>query len=163
MNYLLKFKNILASIAIGVIFVVINFSTYSRNNLQLKKIDSDLEKIKEGKEAILKWNKIRRDYKGLEDVFLIQETMPFKQFVRLKARQFDIKINSLKASFVEKDEYLESPMEVVVTCSYDNFVAFVEALEKRTVEIKRATIKREKKEDEISAELYLVGLVVNNL
>lgn len=163
MNYLLKFKNILAIVGVGVVFVVINLSTYSGHNSQLEKLDSELKKIEEGKEAITRWNKIRRDYRGLEDVFLIEGTMPFKQFVRLKARQFDIKINSLKSSFVEKGDYLELPMEVAVTCSYDNFLAFVEALEEKTVEIKRATIKRQKNEQEIKAELYLVGLVVNNL
>ncbi len=163
MEYLLKFKNILAISGITVFFVVVNFNTYSKHTLRINKINSELEEIEEGEEAINEWNRIRKEYRKLEDAFLIQETMPFKQFVRIKARQFDIKILSLKASIVEKDDYLESPMVVTIRCSYENFISFIKALEEKTIEMQRARIERKKDEAEVEAELHLTGLVIKDL
>ena len=163
MGQLLKFKNILAIGVIIVIFVVVDFNFLSSHNLKMKKINQEFERIKEGKENIKKWEKTRGNFRSLEKVFLVEESMPFKQFVRSNARKFGIKIISLKASLAEKDDYSEVSMDLDISCSYDNFIKFIREVEKKTIKIKVARITGKKDSGDIKINLLLRGLVVKKL
>ena len=155
-----QYKSTGVAFLIVAAFVLINFNTFSRYNIEMKELESEVEKLEDGEKTIKKWEVVRAGYKKLNKVFLTDDTMTLKQFIREKAKLFNTDIRSLKASYEKKDEYLEAPIDLRIIGFYGDFVDFVEAIEEKTIEINKFILTRKKGSEVIDIDLSLRGLII---
>lgn len=155
-----RYKNILAAILVVIVFIGVNYNIFSKHSMEMEKLESEVKKINEGKKIIKRWGKTKADYKELSKVFLTEDAMAFKQFVREKANFFNTDIRSLKASYEEKDDYLEVPIHLKIIGFYKDFVGFIKAIEEKTIEVNNVRITRRKGSDVVDVDLSLKGLII---
>tara|TARA_B100000315_G_C14537493_1_gene569196 strand:- start:166 stop:666 length:501 start_codon:yes stop_codon:yes gene_type:complete len=155
-----QYKSSVIAFLIVAVFVLINLNTFSRHSVEMGELESEVEKLEDGEKTIKKWLAVRAGYKKLNKVFLTDDTMTLKQFIREKAKLFNTDIRSLKASYEKKDEYLEAPIDLRIVGFYGDFVDFIKAIEEKTIEINRFKITRKKGSEVIDIDLSLRGLII---
>ena len=157
---ILPYKNVAAGIAIVVVFAIMIHSVFSHYSLQNEKIAVRMQKIEKEDLTIKKWEKLKIDSSELNSVFLAGDTLVFKKFIEEKAKASKINITLLKAFNTEKDLYWETKMQLNIHCAYNDFIAFMAAIEEKSVAIERAVISMGEKGGGIGVNLTLKGAIL---
>ncbi len=157
---ILPYKNAAAGIAIVVVFAIMIRSVFSHYSLQNEKIAVRTRKLEKEDLTIKKWEKLKIDSSELNSVFLAGDTLVLKKFIEEKAKASKINITLLKAFNTEKDLYWETKMQLSILCTYNDFIAFIAAIEEKSVAIERAVISMGEEGGRIGINVTLKGVIL---
>ena len=154
------YKNLLIGIVIIAIFAVLVQGVLSHYSLQRDEITAKIRELEEGELTILRWARLSSDAKKLEESFLTKDTLFFKKFVEERANFFGIRITSLKTSNIETDFCWETTMNLGMTCSYSDFIKFIEAIETKSVVAEKIKITGGQNVRDEKIDLTLKGFIL---
>lgn len=154
------YKNIIASLIIVIVFVIIIRSIVSHYSFQENKIAERIQELEKGDSTIKKWEKLKSERNELDSIFLGEDSLFFKKFIEEKANASKINITLLKTFNTEKDLYWETKMELNIACTYRDFIAFTEAIEKKSVIIERVVMSMGGRGKNIDVSLTLKGVIL---
>ncbi len=157
---IVAYKNLIISLAIVVIFTIAVRKTLSRYSLEKSEVEAKMQKLEDGEKTLLRWNKLKAEAKSLAKDFFVEDTSLFGKFIEKKARASRVNIGSLRTSSSESDLYWRTLMQLGITCNYKDFVAFIKAIEEKSVVIERTTISRSDQKGKMKADLVLKGLTL---
>jgi len=157
---ILRYKNIVISLAIIVAFIFVAkgvFSKYSSTLSDLKTKMSDLEK---GKLLIERWNIATLYYDKLAESFFSKDPSLFKTFVDQQSGKYGINVSYLSPSRRQEEFYIDSSLSLrASTDSYANIVSFIKSLEEKKIIIETLRIRNEDKNrrsTEMSLRTYIL-------
>lgn len=134
MKDILRYKNVLLSILIVVVFFFILKGLWERHSLvieDLKKKTSDLEK---GRLLIEKWNMVSGEYDRLKEGFAMKGEGSFKKFLEEKTKDYGINVTYLSPSRKQEDFYSEVSFNLRANSDlYETIVSFIKSLEEKRV------------------------------
>lgn len=157
---LLPYKNIIIGVIIIIVFAAVAQGTFSHYSLQKKEIEAKMQELEEGEKTIKRWEKLKSEREVLGSSFLAEDTLFFKKFVEEKANDSGINITSLKTSNIEKGLFWETTMQLGITCSYEDFIVFIKAIEEKSVVIERVTISNSSRTGNTAVSLALKGFIL---
>lgn len=152
------YKNIIAGLAIIIVFSIVIRGISSHFSLQKEEIAAKTRELEERELIIKRWERLKRDKNKMGNVFLAEDTLLFKKTVEEKAKASSINIDSIKTSNMEKDFYWETAMQLNITCTYSNFVIFIRGIEEKSIGIERAEISKGEREGDMEVKLSLRGV-----
>ena len=160
MKDLLRYKNILLSIAIIAVFIFVIKGLWGRHSAiiaDLKTKTSDLEK---GKLLVEKWNEVSIEYDKLKEGFFIKDQVFFKKFLEEKTKSYGVNVTYLSPLRKQEDFYSEMSFNVkVISDSYATIVNFLNALEEKKVIIETLRV-RNAEEKKKSADITVKSFII---
>jgi IS605 OrfB family transposase len=157
---LLRYKNILLSIIIIVVFIFVIKGLWTRHSLviaDLKAKTSDLEK---GKILIEKWNEVSNEYDKLKENFSMKDEVAFKKFLEEKTKSYGINVTYLSPARKQEDFYSEMSFNIRATSeSYATIVNFLNALEEKRVIVETLKVRGtedKKKSTDITVKSFII-------
>lgn len=158
MNEILRYKNVLVGIAIVLVFWMAFRNILSKYSLAQKALETKREEFEEGKKVIKKWERLVREHEGLKKGFLQKNILSFKKFIEEQAQLSGMDISSLSVSHKDEGRYWQVAMQIRAVSSYNQFVNFLRAVEKKRIGV--AQIKILDRYGEISMDMRLRGAVL---
>ena len=158
MKELARYKNIILGTGIILLslFLLRNFYFhYSAKLVQMAKEEKDIE---EEQVTVQKWGVFRSQLDKLKSGLFKEDTLAVKQFIEEKAQTFNIEIASLKLSRFDKEVYWEVAAQLQVSCDYQDFIKFVDALAEKNIEVTSAKLSGS--QDRISISADMKGVLV---
>ncbi|MCK4918069.1 MAG: hypothetical protein KAI91_07635 [Candidatus Omnitrophica bacterium] len=153
-----QYKNYLVS---AIICVVLFFGTkyllghYADKN---KKLDEKIEVLTQEKKILDKWEKYTVDFEKEAENFFRNDVMIFRKFLEESAKNNEISIISVKTARKDVPLYWESQIDLKMSCLFHHFVSFIKAIETKSLEIVRISIK--KNANNINIDLTVKGIVL---
>ncbi|MCK5287956.1 MAG: hypothetical protein KAJ14_11695 [Candidatus Omnitrophica bacterium] len=153
-----QYKNYVVA---AIICVVLFFGTkhllghYADKN---KKLDKEIEVLNQEKKILGKWEKYAVDFEKEAENFFRKDVMIFRKFLEESAKDNMISIVSLKTARKDLPLYWESQIDLKMSCLFHHFVSFIKAIETKSLEIVRVSIK--KNENNIDIDLSVKGIIL---
>jgi hypothetical protein len=158
MNELLRYKNIIIGAIIIAVFFFVGKNLNANYNTKKEEIRLKENTIEEGRNTIIRWNKLEQEYKILSKPFFRNDTLSLKTLVEEKAQDNQIDISSLTIRSIDKDFYWEAIVKINFSCPYTNYKKFISSLEEKSIEINRIRMSYSK--DGLKTEAELRGIVL---
>lgn len=160
MKGLLRYKNIVISLIIIVVFIFVIRGVVSKYFFTLNDLKTKMSNLEKGKLLIERWNIASLYYDKLSESFFSKDPGLFKTFVEQQSKKHDINVSYLSPSRRNEDFYINASMNLrASTNSYANIISFVRSLEEKRIIIETLRIRGEAKNTR-SAEMSLRAFIL---
>lgn len=160
MKNILRYKNIVISIVIIIVFIFVTKNIVSKYFSTIESLKTKMSDLEKGKLSIERWNIATLYYDKLAEAFFSKDPSLFKTFVDQQSKKYNINISYLSPSRRQEDFYLDSSLNLrAFADSYANIVNFVKSLEEKKIIIETLRIKngdKNKRSVEMSLRTYIL-------
>jgi len=138
-----RYKNILISLAIIVIFFFVIKTLWEKQTVMIKALQAKMQELEKGRLLIERWNEISTEYERISRGFFEDEAV-FKKFVEDKTKSAGIDVKYLSPSRKEKDFYTEVVINLRATAqNYKNVLDFISELEDKKITVESLRLKND--------------------
>jgi Tfp pilus assembly protein PilO len=160
-KFLSSYKNIISAAVIIIAFSIMAQSIFSHYNLKKGQVEAKIRELENRSLIAARWKRLKAEKEELNKKFLAEDVLFFKKFVEEKANDLGITITSLKTSSDEQELYYwETTMQLGITCSYEDFVNFIKAIEEKSISVKTVTISNNSRTNRTEVNLTLTGFIL---
>ena len=160
MKDILKYKNIIAAAVIIFVFFLVIRGIVDHYAIDRKKIIGSMEELAQGRKTIEQWESLSKKYSQVSQGFLKKDNLLFKKYIEERAQALDIEILSLRTDHSEAKFYWDVSVQLLASCLYADFIKFTEALEEKSIKIKRLSIDRQQGRSQIRVAMSLETIVL---
>ena len=158
MKQLARYKNVILAVAIILVSLLLLRNLYSHYSLKIANLAKQEKDIAEAQVIMHKWEVLDSQFSLLKGNLLKEDTSLVKKFIEERAQMFNIEIESLRFSRFDKEAYWEVKAQFQATCTYNDFVKFVDSLAAKNIEITSARLSGS--QDRVSVNAEAKGVVV---
>jgi len=160
MEGILRYKNTIVILAIIALFAVVDYNLITDyfkqiEELEQRELDLELSKI-----TLQEWDNTSYEFREVSKGFLREDVHLFKKFIDNKASQYDIDIKALRTSKEDREFYWEANMDLVIKCSYADFIKFISAIEVGSLEVRKVSILSKRISHDVDISLTLRGYIL---
>ncbi|OQX81562.1 MAG: hypothetical protein B6D56_01940 [Candidatus Omnitrophica bacterium 4484_70.1] len=160
---LYRYKTIIFLLLIFIIFLLITKKIYSDYRKERKYWEIEEKDIEKRERLAKEIKETEEEFLKLKKKLLPPDIFYFKKFTEEIATKANVKIETFRPlSSVKRGEWIEFKVNLKLTCSYQELVEFVSALEKMQVIEIESLVKKGKEENQFRGEMILVGLARKN-
>jgi Tfp pilus assembly protein PilW len=139
---LLRYKNILLSIIIIVVFIFVIKGLWTSHSLVIADLRTKTSDLEKGKLLIEKWYEVSTEYDKLKENFSMKDEAAFKKFLEEKTKSYGINVTYLSPIRKQEDFYSEMSFNIRATSeSYATIVNFLNALEEKKVIVETLKVR----------------------
>lgn len=160
MKEFLRYKNILISIIIVVVFIFVIKGLWERHSSVIAELKNKAGDLEKNELLIEKWNKASSEYDNLKDNVFMKDQVSFKKFLEEKTKSYGINVTYLSPTRKQEDFYSEMSFNIkAISDSYATIVNFLNALEEKKVIIetlKVSATEDKKKSADITVKSFII-------
>jgi hypothetical protein len=157
---ILRYKNIVISLAIIIVFIFVTKNVVSKYFSTINDLKTKMSDLEKGKLLIERWNIATLYYEKLADAFFSKDPSLFKTFVDQQSRKYNINVSYLSPSRRQEDFYIDSSLNLRASAdSYASITSFMKALEEKKITVETLRIRNEGKNRrsvEMSLRTYIL-------
>ncbi len=150
----LRYKNILAAIALIFIFGFIVLNIITAHNQRMVALDKEKNKIEGYRQLVKRYRALTSDYSNLAKKYFQGNEIDFKSYVGRVANIQGLQIVSLRPSQKREKYYKINELTISLDGFYHNFVQFIRELEEENMEVRmlKMTLKNQNLAADISVQ-----------
>jgi hypothetical protein len=157
---LLRYKNILLSIIIVVVFIFVIKGLWERHSAVIEGLKQKMAELEKGRGLIEKWDQVSGEYDKLKESFSMKDQASFKKFLEETTKSVGINVTYLSPSRKQEDFYSEMSFNMkAAPDSYETVVKFISALEEKKVLVEMLTVRAaedKKKSADMTVRSYII-------
>lgn len=161
MKEILRYKNILLSIIIVVVFIFITKGLWAGHSLLIEDLKKKMSDLESGKLLIERWNVANNECNKLKEGLAIKDEVSFKKFLEEKTKNSGINVTYLSPTRKQEDFYSEISFNLRATSdSYATVVNFLNALEEKGVSLEALKVRNtedKKMAVDVTVKTFIIG------